>query len=299
MKTISLFLTLLLASITSVAQVKGNKTIETKTFPFADVHTIKINLYAKVIIDNSAKESLEITADSNLFKHIDTEIVDGTIHFDQLKWIQPSKKIIIRIGAPNLKRVIHGTHDTTYITNINNTELRVNANIGKVIIDGKTNELRLGTEIGQIDASNIKANKAYINLWDAGTITVNPIAYLWADVSNDGKLLYTQLPDDNTITTKSGGKALLISEYNDTEKNDLKWISFKIKNNSDNRNHFIVRGPKKDGGFFGYGFPMMPNSKRKEKWSVGTKIYKQTALGFKKLLVVITAEDEGKVVNLF
>ncbi|WP_296321364.1 DUF2807 domain-containing protein [Winogradskyella sp.] len=291
-------LLLMFVSIAGIAQVKGNKTIETRSFPFENVETIKIDLYANITIDNSATERLEITADSNLFQHIDTEIVDGTIHFSQLKWIQPSQDIIIKIGAPNLKRVVHDTHDTTVITNVNNDELRVNANIGKVIIDGETKALRLGTEIGQIDATAIKANKVFVNLWDSGTIKVNPILYLWADVSNDGKLIYTQLPKDNKIKTKSGGIAVSKSNYK-MKKDDIRWISFKIKNNSSNRNHFIVKGPKADGSYFGYGFPMMPNAKRKEKWSVGTKIYKQTTLGFKKLLVVITAEDEGKLVNLF
>ncbi len=296
MKHLSLLL--LLIGMMSSAQIKGNKTIETRTFSFENVHTIKIDLYAKITIDNSAEESLEITSDTNLFKHIDTEIVDGTIHFSQLKWIQPSQDIIIKIGAPNLKHVVHDTHDTTLITNVNTNELRVNANIGKVIIDGKTKALRLGTEIGQIDATQIEADKVYVNLWDSGTVKINPINYLWADVSNNGKLLYTNLPKDNNIKTKSGGKVMSTSDYT-MNKEDIKWISFQIKNNSDNRNHFIVRGPKEDGSFFGYGFPMMPNAKRKEKWSVGTKIYKQTTLGFKKLLVVIKAEDEGKIVKLF
>lgn len=296
MKTITLLLSLI--GMTSIAQVKGNKTIETKAFPFENVETIKIDLYANITIDNSAKEHLEITADANLFKYIDTEIVDGTIHFSQLKWIQPSQKINIKIGAPYLKQVIHDTHDTTIITNVNNDELRVNANIGKVIIDGKTKTLRLATEIGQINATTTEADKVYVNIWGSGTVKVNPKSYLWADVSNDGKLLYTQLPEDNTIKTKSGGMAFTTSDYK-IKKEEVKWISFKIKNNSRNRHNFMVRGPKADGSFFGYGFPMMPNAKRKEKWSVGTKIYKQTTLGFKKLLVVITADDEGEVVNLF
>ncbi|MFD1061655.1 GIN domain-containing protein [Winogradskyella litorisediminis] len=296
MKKLSLLL--MLVGFAGLAQIKGNNNVETRTFPFENVETIKIDLYANITIDNSAIASLEITADSNLFKYIDTEIVDGTIHFSQLKWIAPTQKISIKIGAPNLKRVVHDTHDKTIITNVNNAILRVNANIGKVIIEGKTKELRLGTEIGHIDASNIEAEKVFVNLWDSGTIKVNPTKYLWADVSNDGKLLYTQLPKDNKIKTKSGGMVESSSNYK-MKKEDIKWISFKIKNNSSNRNQFIVKGPKADGSYFGYGFPMMPNSKRKEKWSVGTKIYKQNALGFKKLLVIITPEDEGKVVNLF
>ena len=296
MKKISLLL--ILVGFTGLAQIKGNQDVETRTFPFENVETIKIDLYANITIDNSAAEGLEITAESNLFKYIDTEIVDGTIHFSQLKWIQPTQKISIKIGAPNLKRVVHDTHDKTIITNVNNEILRVNANIGKVIIEGKTEELRLGTERGHIDASNIEAEKVFVNLWDSGTIKVNPIQYLWADVSNDGKLLYTQLPKDNNIKTKSGGIVESSLNYK-MKKEDIKWIAFKIKNNSKNRNHFIVKGPKADGRYFGYGFPMMPYSKRKEKWSVGTKIYKQTKFGLKKLLVIIMAEDEGKVVNLF
>lgn len=296
MKKLSLLL--FLVTFTGIAQIIGNKDIETRTLSFENVETIKIDFYADITIDNSAKEGLEITAESNMFEYIDTEIVDGTIHFSQLKWIEPTQDIIIKIGAPNLKRVVHDTHDTTIITNIKNNELRVNANIGKVILDGYTKELRLGTEIGQIDASKIIAEKAFINIWDSGTIKVNASSYLWANVSNDGKLIYKQLPKDNKIKTKSGGIAVSKSDYK-MKKEDIKWISFKIKNNSKNRNNFIVRGPKADGSFFGYGFPMMPNSKRKEKWPVGTKIYKETALGFKKLLVVITAEDEDSIVNLF
>ncbi|MDT0557469.1 hypothetical protein RM697_02340 [Ichthyenterobacterium sp. W332] len=92
----------------------------------------------------------------------------------------------------------------------------------------------------------------------------------------------------------------ITSAQNDKhESKNIQWINFKIKNNSKNRNHFVVKGPKAEGSKFGYGFPMMPYEKRKEKWSVGTKIYKENKLGFRKLLVTITANDEGKVVNLF
>lgn len=78
-----------------------------------------------------------------------------------------------------------------------------------------------------------------------------------------------------------------------------KFIKFRIKNNSNNRNHFYVVGPKPDGSKFSYGFPMMPNSKRNENWSIGTKVYKVNGLGFKKLLIKIKKEDEGKTINLF
>jgi hypothetical protein len=98
---------------------------------------------------------------------------------------------------------------------------------------------------------------------------------------------------------KNGGKIIALSEVETLKNPDAKFIKFRIKNNSFNRNHFYVVGPKPDGSKFSYGFPMMPNSKRKENWSVGTKVYKVSALGFKKLLVKIKKEDEGRIIDLF
>lgn len=77
------------------------------------------------------------------------------------------------------------------------------------------------------------------------------------------------------------------------------FINFKIKNNSANRNHFYVVGPKPNGKKFSYGFPMMPFAKRKEYWTTGTKVYKVNRLGFRKLLITIKAEDENEIVKLF
>ena len=96
---------LILTSISSLAQVKGNKNIETKSFDIENVEVIQINFYAKITIDQSAEEGMTITMDSNLFDKIDTEVVDNKLHLDQLKWVQPSRDVIIKIGAPNLKRV--------------------------------------------------------------------------------------------------------------------------------------------------------------------------------------------------
>ena len=68
---------------------------------------------------------MTITTDSNLFDKIDTEVLEGKLHLDQLKWIQASQKINIKIGAPNLRRVETGTHETLQIINIDSDYLNV------------------------------------------------------------------------------------------------------------------------------------------------------------------------------
>ncbi len=297
MKKITLLLVFIVT--TSLAQVKGNGNIKTKSFPIENIKNIKINFYAHVTIDASVEESLTITTDSNMFELIEKEVVDGTLYLDQKEWISPSKTSKIIIGAPNINRVEQGTHDITTIINIDNDELRVNAPIGKVFIEGKTKELRISSEGSKIDATKLLAEKAYVNLWSWGTVKVNVTDMLWADVSNKGKLFYVSKPEKLDIKTKHDGKVLSLNNIEKIKNPEAKYINFKIKNNSANRNHFEVVGPKQDGSKFGYGFPMMPFAIRKETWTVGTKVYKTNKLGVKKLLITIKPEDENMVVKLF
>ena len=135
---------LFLMGCVGYAQIKGNGIIETKKFDVNNIHTIKINFYADVLIDAAQEESLTITTDNNLFQNIDKEVVDGVLSIGQLEWIQPTKKAKIIIGAPALKAVEQGTHDTTKIINLNTKEIRLMALVGKIIAKGKTEELRIG-----------------------------------------------------------------------------------------------------------------------------------------------------------
>lgn len=296
MKKITILL--LLVGMTGTAQIKGNKNIITKEFDVENIENIKINLYAKVSIDQTIEESLSITADENLFQYLKKQVVNGTLYIDQIDWVKPSQDIIIKIGAPNLRRVEQGTHDETNII-VNNTYLNVLAPIGNVSITGKTEELRLGAELATIDASKIEAKEVFVNLWSYGSITVNPLDKLWAEVTNDGKLVYINKPENFDVKTSKDGQIMESENKKQLKITEAQYIKFKIKNNSNNRHDFYVVGPKPDGSKFSYGFPMMPFSKRHENWTVGTKIYKVNKLGLKKLLVEIKAEDENKVVNLF
>lgn len=284
----------LLINVSIFAQVKGNKKIETRTFEIENLKEVKINLYAKITIDFAAKEEMTITTDSNLFDKIDTEIVDGKLHLDQLKWIQPSQDIIIKIGAPNLERFEQGTHDTTEIINVNTNYLNVMAFIGKVNISGKTEQFNLGIENGVINASDLKSENVRANIWGHGKAIIYAKNEINSIIKNDGRLELVNTPKYLKGDTKKA-----IKRTKKVENSNVSWIKFKIKNNSWNRNNFVVVGPKADGSKFSYGFPMMPGSTRKENWSVGTKVYKVNSIGLRKLLVEIKSEDEGKTVKLF
>ncbi|MFD2562217.1 GIN domain-containing protein [Aquimarina rubra] len=291
-KLISLLI--LFVCLTTTAQIKGNKDIITRTFNINTIQTIKINFYAQVIIDQSKEEGLTITTDSNLFDYIDKEVVDGVLHLDQKEWIQPSENAKIIVGAPNLRKVESGTHDTTRIINIDNDYIQVIAPIGKVFIEGKTKELRIAAELASIDASGLVAENARIDIWSRGSARVFVTNELDAKLSDKAKLKIM-----NTPKKISGDAKTIVNKGEKAKNTSIKYIKFKIKNNSLTRNQFLVIGPKPDGSTFSYGFPMMPQATRKENWTTGTKVYKVSTLGKRKLLVTIKEEDKDTTVALF
>ena len=297
MKAITLLLCLVTAI--SMAQIKGNKTIETRTFNIENVNNIKINFYADVTIDVSLEEGLTITTDENLFDYIQRNVVDNTLYLGQKEWISSSKKTKIIIGAPNLKRVETGTHDITKIINVNSETLNIISPIGKVFIEGKTKQLNLGVELATVDASMLIADNVYVNIWGWGTATLNVLNQVDGTVSKNGTLKYASTPTSNIVKTQKSKHDLEeVTSVNQTNK-EVRYINFKIKNNSINRNNFYVVGSKPDGSKFSYGFPMMPLSKRQETWTTGTKIYKVNHIGLRKLLVTITEDNEDQIVKLF
>ena len=284
-------LVLLFVGMTAMAQIKGNGTITTKVYPTLDLEDLRMNLYAQVTIDQNAKSVMTITTDSNLHDLIDTEIVSGTLKLEQKEWIQASRKIEITIGAPLLKRLEVGVHETVVFKNVNQERLSLMALNGKIKVSGVSTNAGMGAENGDIDGKDLQTNNVYLNIWGNGKAIVNATDLIESKLGESGQIELVSTPK------KFKGDGVKKEKANRFAK--AKYIDIKIKNNSWNRNHFAVKGPKQDGRYFGYGFPMMPGAVKKERWTVGTKIYKVNKIGLKKLLVEITAEDEGKMVSLF
>ena len=108
---------------------------------------------------------------------------------------------------------------------------------------------------GEINASKLKAENVRVNIWGYGKATIYAENEISSIIKNEGRLVLVNSPKTMKGDTK---KALAKTQEIDNTK--VNWIRFKIKNNSNNRNHFVVVGPKSDGSKFGYGFPMMPNT---------------------------------------
>lgn len=296
MRHLILILSIQLFSTLTIAQINGNGNMSTTTLSVNDLTEIDIQFNADIILDFNAEETMTITADENVLNYIGKSFVNGKLTLDQIKWIEPSRNPKITIGTPNLKKVFQGTHSTTNIINVKSEKLWINGNVGKIFVAGICDEVRVNVSGTDVNLQNTKITYADITVDGRATVTLNEVYQLDTDLSRKAHIKLLKEPSQylgNSKEEVQGRKP----EY--AVNPDLKYISFKIKNNSWTRKHFVVVGPKRDGNTFSYGFPMMPGSTKTENWSVGTKIYKEGKLGSRELLVTIDAEDEGKVVKLF
>ena len=288
MQKIILTLSLLIMLKMGNAQIIGNKNIVTKTYTLEEVYRINIQMYAKVLIDMEKEAGIEITGESNLLEYIDRKAKRGVLTLDQKKWIEPTSRITIKIGAPGLRELEMGTHDKTVVSNIKGDIFKIEAPIGDIQLDGAVEELRIKSKMGRVDATKLAAENATVEIKSDGQVKVNVSQTVICDIDEDG---FFKNVNENATSNGCDGHAEIVNP-------DTKWINVKIKNNSWKRNHFVVVGPKPDGRKFSYGFPLMPLQSKSERWTVGTKVYKENSMGQRKLLVTLTAEDEDAMVKL-
>lgn len=294
-KLILIVSTILLSTI-SYAQINGNGKLTSTTVSTIGLEEIDIQFNANITLDYNSFETMTITADENIMPYIGKNFENGKLTLDQIKWIEPSSKPKITIGVPNLKKIYQGTHSSTSIINLNSSQLAINGNVGNVTVSGSCQELIVDVRGTDVDLSNTAIDLADIIINGNSTVKIDKVNKLMTKLEGQANLVLLSEPKEYLENSQ-----VEIKEKNTQYKSNpnLKYIAFTIKNNSWSRNHFVVVGPKKNGDTFSYGFPMMPGFSKSEKWSVGTKIYKEGKLGSRELLVTIKEDDEGQIVKLF
>jgi len=291
----------LLFSIQSFAQVNGNKEIVSQTFPLEAITSLEINLSSNVTIDMNGADEITITTDQNLIPHINTTVKNGHLDLTQKKWIEPSDKHEVLIGAAALRKLVIDAHGDFIIKNMAVGQFKLVANVGKISLLGTVKDLKIKNKVARVNAAKLIAQNANIKITSWGRVTATVENELDTSVSENGFLQLTSeakvLKGDASKTLKQDKEKELLKK--EAPFKNARFIKFKIKNNSLTRKNFVVVGPKSDGSFFSYGFPMWPGQSREKDWTVGSKVYKVSRLGIRKLIVTIKETDEGKVVDLF
>lgn len=290
MKTIKL-LALLFTSV-AFGQIKGNGTIVERSIDIDTVKTLEINLTANFILDASSSANIKITADENITDYILLENKEGYLNISQKEWISPSVKPTISIGVKYLEYLINDAHTTTKLLNIERDSITIDAKVGKIVLEGSVKTLNLTLVTATIDATNLNTNTANVTITSYGSAKLNVTEQATTKISKNGTLKFVKEPKQIT------GNYQKKSEQSDDDT--VNFINFELKNNTLGVvHHLVVVGPKKNDKSFSYGFSMGPLQVRKERWSVGSKLYKNNPYGKNKLLFIIKSEDEGNTLSLF
>lgn len=288
------FCFLLLLSTHLQAQIKGNGNIISQTFPLESLHTLEINLHAQVIIDLQGESTITIVSDENIIGHIGHQVIDGYMDLTQKKWIEPSGRLRITIGAPVLKKLINDAHSTTSLRNMNSASFELLAQIGNIDLKGEVEHLIIRNKTAKVEAIDFTTQHADISISSWGTVFIHVTDTLKTAIDKKGKLKLLGTPKQLL-----GDAALVLAKDDRPDQKNVRFINFNIKNNSWLRNSFVVVGPKRDGTSFSYGFALFPGQSKKERWTIGTEIFTENRAGKRTLVATITAADENQLVKLF
>lgn len=286
-------------SNTAFGQVKGNGEIETRTIPAASFEKLHINFPVEATITLGKPFSVEMTTDENIFRHVGINTNSGQLDITQDKWIQPSEPVKLVIGAPNLEALKIGGYSDILLKNVNTYQLDVSNAVGDVSIEGQVDVLRYDSKTGHLFAEKLNAKFVYAQISSFGTALVNATEVIDADVPNNGKIVYTTVPEEIKQRNENSGPILSIIENDELRKNDTKLpsILFRLKNNTIKKVNIYIKGPLENP--FGYGISFMPLQKKRERFPIGTNIYHVKRNGERVLLYTVKSEDEDQTVKLF
>ena len=295
----TLFITLTLQVNILTAQIRGNGQVITQNIEVKPFEKVHINFPVKLTLDANADYSLIITTDKNILPEIVLENKNNQLSILQDKWIEPSKMVDVKIGTKGLTTFTASGYGNANIFNLDEKQLTVFNEVGKVMLTGKVNTLNFSMETGDLNAKKLETQNIIGNISSHGKAIVNAKKSIEAEISDNGKLIYLEKPDILKVKSEEEGEVHSFAEDQLKKENvePIKYVKVKLRNNKYTRIHTYVKGPKNRK--FSYGMPFNPRQKRTENYPVGTQIFKVGKFGTRKLLLTIKAEDEGKVVDLF
>ena len=187
----ALGLALLLLTGCRLAGVKGNGDIDTETRPIGDFTTLEANGAYEVTWTHGAP-ALQITADSNLLKLIDSKTSNKKLRIEWEKQLRPTRRIKVRIASSSLVGA-----ELNGAVRLNAADMRapnffLEANgATRVQLKGSLDGLSASMNgASRLDAQDLTARVAELSINGAGRADVNASDLLRVAVSGAGRVTY-------------------------------------------------------------------------------------------------------------
>lgn len=230
-----IFLTALIALISFSSCVKepmwginGKGSNTTETVNFQSFSKIDLGFDADILYTQDSIYKIEISAQSNIQRIIETEVSKSVLVFRASKKILHHNPIKIIIHSPDIKGFFVSGSGNVYAQQpIHTTSMDLNVSgsgaisipvlnadqvlteiggSGKINIDGgtsKKHQINI-SGAGSIDALNMKSNEGDIDVSGAGNVKVWVTEQLDINISGSGRVSYKGNPTLNTKISGSG-----------------------------------------------------------------------------------------------
>lgn len=190
-----LALMLVLLSGCRLAGVKGNGDIETETRQITNFTTIEAH-GAYEVTWTSGPPGVQITTDSNLLKHIGTEVSSNKLRIDWEKQLRPTRRITVRISSPSLSGAELNGAVRLNAANMGGPDFFLEANgATRVELRGRLNGLTASMNgASRLDAEGLQTRVAELSINGAGRADVNASELVRVAVSGAGRVTYSGSP---------------------------------------------------------------------------------------------------------
>jgi hypothetical protein len=188
--------------------INGSGTSRTEVRAVAPFNAIRLSdVDARVVIERTGTESVEVTADDNLLALFTSEVKDGTLHLSVAKDKSVSgKRPLYKITVNDLRQLGVSGSGIVDASGLDGEGLAmVVAGSGEINAAGRIEDLTISISgSGSCNAAGVKARRARVAVRGSGDLTVNASDELDATVSGSGSVWYVGSPKITSSISGSG-----------------------------------------------------------------------------------------------
>ena len=188
--------------------INGSGTSKTEARAVAPFNAIRLSdVDARVVIERTGTESVEVTADDNLLALFTSEVKDGTLHLSVAKDKSVSgKRPLYKITVNDLRQLGVSGSGIVDAKGLDGEGLAMAvAGSGEINAAGRIEDLTNSISgSGSCNAAGVKARRARVAVRGSGDLTVNASDELDATVSGSGSVGYVGSPKITSSISGSG-----------------------------------------------------------------------------------------------
>ena len=185
--------------------VKGSGHASTEKRDVSGFDSVEVSGIFQVEVVAGKDFSVEVQTDDNLVQFVKTEVDGSTLQISLDKKVSPRSDLIVRITAPDIKKIESSGVSKINASGINNDSFAIDSSgASKISVSGQTASLTVDVSgAGNINAEDLKAVDADIDASGACKISVNVSGSLKTDASGASHITYTG--DPKTVDNHQSG----------------------------------------------------------------------------------------------